>query len=322
VAGNYVNLPPRLLDGLSAVTFEFWASYGVNANFARTFDFGNSNLTAGIRYLFFTHRATATSLREAIIEPLAEKNISATGSFDNQTNMHVAVVFDPQSGFMGFYTNGVPAASRADLVTLTNVDNAVSYVGRSTFAADPWLNGSIDEFRIYSTRLSAPQIATNFLNGPNAAITGGPLTLVANTQDRIVGDTETATFILTVNGEGPIRYRWFRNGSPLADGTNSFYTIPSATPNDHGAQFYCIASNFVTATATGYSITGRVATLTVNGSDSTLTHRWKFDSDANDSIGTAHGNLTNSTGGPLPQLTNGAVVMNGLAQLWISRTIS
>lgn len=315
-AGTFLNLPPRLIDGLPATTIEAWVSFGVNGNFPSLFNFGNTNLASGIRYMFFTHRAgNATTLRSAIIEPLAEKNVSATTSgLDSKTNIHIACVFDPQSGFMGFYTNGVLAGSRTDLATLTNVDNAISYVGRSLFAADAYLNASIDEFRIYSTRLGASQIASNYLNGPNAIITGGPLAIRADVPNRTVAEADPVTFSLTANGEGPISYQWLRNNSPIANATNSYLTIASALPNDNGAQYSVIASNYVSSNSTIYAVTSRVATLTVIGAATSLAHRWAFDTDANDSIGTAHGSLTNSAGGTLPKLTNGAVVLNGAAQ--------
>ena len=313
-AGTYVNLPPHMIDGLPATTFEAWVSFGVNGNFPRLFDFGNTNLTAGIRYMFFTHRAgNATTLRSAIIEPLVEKNVSATGSLDTKTNVHIACVFDPQSGFMGFYTNGVLAGSRTDLATLTNVDNALSFIGRSVFAADAPLNASIDEFRIYSTRLSAQQIATNFVNGPNAPINGGPLALTADVPDRTVSEADPVTLSITANGDGPIGYQWYRNGSPVANATNTYLSFPSALVNDNGAQFSVVASNYVATNATSYMITSRVATLTVLSAANSLTHRWAFDGDVTDSIGGATCS-TNNAGGPLPKLTNGAVVLNGAGQ--------
>jgi hypothetical protein len=42
-------------------------------------------------------------------------------------------VFDAQTGFMGFYTNGVLASSIGNLGSITNVDNAFSFLGRSVF---------------------------------------------------------------------------------------------------------------------------------------------------------------------------------------------
>ena len=85
-------------------------------------------------------------------------------------------VLDPPSGFMGIYTNGVLAASRNDLVSLASVATNYFFLGRSLFAADAPLNGSIDEFRIYRGALNAAAIAANYRNGPNASPRAGSAT--------------------------------------------------------------------------------------------------------------------------------------------------
>lgn len=71
---------------------------------------------------------------------------------------------------MGIYTNGLLAKSRKDLVSLSSVNTNFFFLGRSLFASDAWLNGSIDEFRIYNKALSATAIATSYSNGPNAKL--------------------------------------------------------------------------------------------------------------------------------------------------------
>jgi len=50
---------------------------------------------------------------------------------------------------------------------LNNVDTAFAYLGRSLFGTHPWLNATIDEFRIYDGRLSAEDILANFIAGPD-----------------------------------------------------------------------------------------------------------------------------------------------------------
>jgi hypothetical protein len=49
-----------------------------------------------------------------------------------------------------------------------NVSTAWSFIGRSMWSADAWLNATIDEFRIYDGRLAPEEIAVNYESGPNA----------------------------------------------------------------------------------------------------------------------------------------------------------
>ena len=51
-SGGYVNLPPGLVSGSSAVTLEFWATFGVNGNYARVFDTGTLAGSFGAGYFF------------------------------------------------------------------------------------------------------------------------------------------------------------------------------------------------------------------------------------------------------------------------------
>lgn len=170
--GTYVNLPGGLIAGYSAVTFEFWASLGTNRNWARVFDQGSTNGNAGQHDLYFCPHS-GRDFRLTIMDPHPKEHVvTIPGNLDNQTNLHVACVLDPPSGFMGIYTNGVLAASRNDLVSLASVDTNYFFLGRSLFASDAPLNGSIDEFRIYDGALSAAAIAADFKNGPDAPLTG------------------------------------------------------------------------------------------------------------------------------------------------------
>jgi hypothetical protein len=100
-ADGYMNLPPFLLNDLTAVTFDFWATFGVNADNCRVFDFGNTNFVSAFvpppqNYVFFSPRAGGGT--RIWPSPAAVPNRSrrwrAPGILDNQT-VHVTVVVDP-----------------------------------------------------------------------------------------------------------------------------------------------------------------------------------------------------------------------------------
>ena len=166
--GTYVNLPGGLIAGYPAVTFEFWATLNTNRNWARVFDQGSTNGNQGGHDLYFCPHSGSRDFRLTIMDPHpTERVVTVPGNLDNQTNLCVACVLDPASGFMGIYTNGVIAASRKDLVSLASVGTNCFFLGRSLFASDAPLNGSIDEFRIYNAALSAAEIAASCRNGPD-----------------------------------------------------------------------------------------------------------------------------------------------------------
>ena len=166
-SGGFVNLPGGLVSGSSAVTIEFWAAFGANGNWARVFDFGNIVGANGSQYLFFSpHTGTGTHRTEISAGSIV--NLDIPGTLDNRS-LFVACIIDPANGYNAIYTNGVlEEAATATLPALGGVNASWSFIGRSLFSADPWLNATIDEFRIYDGRLTPEQITTDYRFGPDA----------------------------------------------------------------------------------------------------------------------------------------------------------
>jgi len=168
-AGSYMNLPCGLVSGSSAVTIEFWATFGTNGNWARVFDFGNIStpLGDGIQYLFFSpHTVFGTQRMEMSTNTTV--TLEASGTLDNRT-LHVVCIVDPTNHYAAVYTNGVLETSLTmNWPALTSVSTAWSFIGRSLFSTDAYLNGAIDELRIYDGRLTPQEIAVNDQFGPNA----------------------------------------------------------------------------------------------------------------------------------------------------------
>jgi hypothetical protein len=171
--GTYVNLPGGLIAGYQAVTFEFWATLGESKTWPRVFDQGSTNGAKGEHDLYFCPHSSLKDFRLTIMDPHpTERVVKLPGNLDNQTNLYVACVLDPASGFMAIYTNGVLAASRSDLTSLASVATNYFFLGRSLFATDAPLNGAIDEFRIYNAALSPAAVAAGYRNGPDAILPG------------------------------------------------------------------------------------------------------------------------------------------------------
>ena len=86
--------------------------------------------------------------------------------------VHVVCILDPTNNYCAIYTNGVLQSSLTTaLPPLNGVSSAWSFIGRSLFSADAWLNATVDEVRIYDGVLTPQQIALNDQYGPNALAT-------------------------------------------------------------------------------------------------------------------------------------------------------
>ncbi len=81
--------------------------------------------------------------------------------------------------------------------------------------------------------------------------------IVSQPADQIVPVGAPASFCVGVSGSLPLGYRWFRDGAPIAGGSQSCYTLTNCQLADSGSRFSCLVSN-----AYG-SVLSSDATLTV-----------------------------------------------------------
>lgn len=166
-SGSYVNLPGGLVSGSSAVTLECWATFNTSGNWARLVDFGNIAGSSGSQYFFFSPRTSLGGQR-------MEQSAGTTTTFDipgtlNNRTVHVACIVDPANNYAAVYTNGVLESSQSGAwPAFTSVSTAWSFIGRSLFSQDAWLNAKIDELRLYDGRLTPREIAVNEEFGPDA----------------------------------------------------------------------------------------------------------------------------------------------------------
>ena len=94
---------------------------------------------------------------------------------------HIAVTLAGNAGIL--YLDGVPVGTNNAITlkpsSLGNTSN--NYLGKSQYA-DPYLNGVLDEFRIYTVPLSPIEIAATDALGPNQLLsTNSPSVTVAST---------------------------------------------------------------------------------------------------------------------------------------------
>jgi len=226
---DFVQLPAGIVAGMSEVTVECWASFGVTAtnNFENLFAFGNSDTDPldstfgqGGNYITFSpHTGGGTAqanFGQGLPGFLTERDAVSTGVLDGAVNMHVVAVFHPYAGYEAFYTNGVLAATismfnnlidpvafsgptytNSSLLAFTLGADPVNYIGKSLYNADPGLLGSINEVRIYNGALSPGQIAADNALGPN----------------QLIGASTTVSLTATPAGAGNVTISWPTNSA-------------------------------------------------------------------------------------------------------------
>jgi hypothetical protein len=200
---GYVQLPAGLVTNMDEITVEAWASFGATINtWANLFNFGNtdadpldSTYGAGGDYIGLCPHTgggtTSMNFAQGLPGYFAERDAVMGSTLDGQANVHIVAVYHPLAGYQALYINGAQVASvsmfnlHIDPVASANpvmngrsilnyqlglVGNPFNYIGKSLYNADPTLNATVDEVRIYKGPLTAFQVAADHALGPSQLI--------------------------------------------------------------------------------------------------------------------------------------------------------
>ncbi|MES2477144.1 MAG: LamG-like jellyroll fold domain-containing protein [Verrucomicrobiota bacterium] len=158
-SSQYAALPAGIVNGMTDTTIMSWVKVSSLATWQRIFDFG----TGTGNYMFLTTQSAAGGnagkMRFAILSPsvTGEQGINASTALPVGTWAHVAVTLSGSTATL--YLNGVQVGQNpAMTLTPASLGNTTqNYLGKSQWP-DPYLNASLDDFRIYSRALTAGEI--------------------------------------------------------------------------------------------------------------------------------------------------------------------
>ncbi|WP_237163150.1 DUF5695 domain-containing protein [Paenibacillus sp. BIHB 4019] len=162
---GYASLPTGIVSAVNDFTISTWVKLDTISDWSRIFDFG----TGTNANMFLTPRAGGSGLRFAITSSGngAEQQLNAT-ALPTGVWKHVAVTLSGTTGRM--YVDGVQVAINTSMTlkpsSLGNTN--LNYLGKSQYG-DPYLDGALDDFKIYSRALSATEIGSIFSGSSLAA---------------------------------------------------------------------------------------------------------------------------------------------------------
>jgi hypothetical protein len=311
---TYVNLPGGLISNYQAVTLEAWATFATNTPWARVFDFGGTdpNTGNGMNYLFLTAHSGAADTRLVIsdADPGSghEETAATPQILDGLGQVHLAAVVDPQNQFEGLYINGALAASINTLdINLSAITNQFSYLGKSLYSVDPFLIGSINEFRVYDRALSSAEIASSYGSGPDTPRTDpGALQSISLQVDAnilLLGFAQATVLGTYANA----------TNAPLANPSLATYqsSAPSVITVDTNGLLKAVGLGSATITTT-FQGKQDSKTVKVFQPEAQIRHRYSFSdpvgsTNVQDSVGTADGALV----GGASLSGNGMVTLDG-----------
>lgn len=228
-SSQFVSLPPGLVSGLTNFSVLTWVQLASTANWARVFDFGNN--TTVYMYLAPQNGNTGTP-RYALTTNSAgaEQQINCNAVLTTGVRHQLAVTLNGHIGVL--YLDGLPAGTNSAMMLNPAVLGGTShnYLGKSQWS-DPYLDGSIDEFRVYTVALSAAEVAATYALGPNELLSTNPpvaALATAGTALTLSWPLASAGFVLQVSTNlASGRWTTLAAAMPQVAGTNYQLTLPA-----------------------------------------------------------------------------------------------
>lgn len=264
----YVDLPNKLITGLTSMSIEAWFTDTGGNGWARLWDLGNSvggegQQGGGTSYSFLSLPAGFGGVRSAYkLAGQGEQVVDYALRPSIGARHHVAWVQDAATSSGRLYLDGTLVAENNSFTyTPAAIGDTVNdWLGRSQYN-DPWFKGSIDEFRIYSAPLTAAEVQQGFQLGPDVSPQSVPVSVIAQPQNLTVNEQQPASFSVGYIGHRPVKFQWRRNGVAIPGATNSTYSLAFFLPADNGAVFSVLLTNTVTNVT--FSAVSSNAVLTV-----------------------------------------------------------
>uniref|UniRef100_A0A6C0LBX7 receptor protein-tyrosine kinase n=1 Tax=viral metagenome TaxID=1070528 RepID=A0A6C0LBX7_9ZZZZ len=279
----------------SGVTFACWFSTPALNGFQRIFDFGVSG-TSGIA--MFTDSTTG---KLGIYIPSTSLGTTLTGTVVTDGVWRHAVWTINTAGLSTVYINGASVLTVSS--TFPSLTMTGNYIGKSSFSGDVNFTGKIDDFRVYSTVLTANDVAQLYAySGSNPTTSYYPLSttwtpyygnllayymlddVVSSTtvKDQINAYTATVVGAVTFGNAGKLSTCAFFNNLSSSTGYLTLPSIPVTSSNmsfSFWANIPSITGNAETFIELGNSSSDHIRIFlsstnylvgTINASDSNL----------------------------------------------------
>jgi endoglucanase len=237
-SSQYAQLPAGIVSTLSNFTIVAWVRLNSTANWNRLFDFGSGTTTN----MFLTPQNGGDGrVRFAITTNGggSEQQINCSSTMSAGVWYQVAVTLNGNTGIL--YVNGLPVGTNNAMTLRPSSlgSTASNYIGRSQYP-DPYLDGLIDEFRIYSVGLSAAEIAATAALGPDQLLsTNSPAMGLARTGTNLTVSWPLANAGFTVQSRTDLVLgNWVNVTSPAPQIVGSQWQVSLPISGSTPARFY------------------------------------------------------------------------------------
>ncbi len=167
--GDYVSFsgPDMAINTYATVTQEIWYTSvaGANSGYTMLSYFGKSN---GYNYISTSTARGDDISYTAITDGTYNSEVGAAGpEYDDGLLHHMVSIVSTDSVIL--YLDGELIAKTKHSIPFSSVNNALAFLGKSGYTADPTWIGTISMFSIYNKKLNADEVKYLFELGPEQA---------------------------------------------------------------------------------------------------------------------------------------------------------
>ena len=144
--------------GASGVTIESWYTDSGTGTWGKLFQFGTS--AAGQEFAYTHARGNG---QQSGVDRAGAKLFGEQVSLNEEHHLVISVASD---GNMNTWVDGAQKLTNVATNQLSNVTTAFEGIGATSWS-DPGMNGSVNEFRVWSGELTGQEVALNNTLGPN-----------------------------------------------------------------------------------------------------------------------------------------------------------
>jgi len=175
--------------GATGVTIETWYTDTGTGTWGKLFQFGNNS--AG-QELAYTH--TRGSGQRSGID---RDGTQLLGEQITQNEEHHLVITVSSDGNLNTWVDGVPKLTNTNTNDLSNVTTTFEAIGATSWG-DPGMQGTVNEFRIWSGELTAGEVTSSSSAGPDNLPGNGPLisSFVSSHATRQEGESATLSWAI------------------------------------------------------------------------------------------------------------------------------
>jgi MSHA biogenesis protein MshQ len=157
---DHFSLPPIATDFSSGLSAMAWVDFNNVQSWERVFDFSNGAANDNI---VMARNGTSNSLTFEIYNGGASCGKTTSSNAIVPGRHHYAVTLSPEKAVV-LYRDGVVIGSGTSSCLPTNVTRSVNYIGRSPWGHDDYFERQIDEFKVFDSTLSSPNITDIYNN--------------------------------------------------------------------------------------------------------------------------------------------------------------